>query len=159
LPSEIEIPTCSNCGEQWIDGETTEAIDRALTDAYRAALLEKAERSIELLRAQNPQRLMERLLGLSAGYLSKLRNAKSDPSPTLVAALMLLANEPSRFAELEQLWSATARIGPQADAAAVVGRGFRGKLALITSEPDAAEAAYSPTTAEGLEIRTIRNTG
>jgi hypothetical protein len=106
LPRETAIPTCSHCGEQWIDDETGEAIGKAAEKAFRAALLEKADEAIHILRSTRyPQRVVEKLLGVSAGYFSKVRGADRDPSPHLVAALMLLANDPGRVEELRVLWS------------------------------------------------------
>ena len=46
------------------------------------------------------QRQIEHLLGLSQGYLSRLRNGGGNPSELILATLTLLANEPSRIDEL-----------------------------------------------------------
>jgi hypothetical protein len=58
---------------------------------------------------------LERLLGLSRGYLSRLRDAQRDPSAGLVALLTLLAKKPkSRVAELRRSWQASASEKPAA---------------------------------------------
>jgi transcriptional regulator with XRE-family HTH domain len=102
----VNIPTCTECGEQWIDDETGAAIEAAADEAFRAALLEKADDSIHTLRRHRvQQRALEKLLGVSHGYLSKLRSAERGPSPHLVAALMLLARAPERVEELRSAWS------------------------------------------------------
>ncbi len=111
LPVEVEIPTCAHCGEQWIDGDTDAALDAGLERAFRATVLEKAKRAIDTLRETfgHRQRTVERALGLSHGYLSKIIAKERDPSPTLVAALLLLANDAGRLEELRASWSTRGR--------------------------------------------------
>ena len=46
------------------------------------------------------QRRIEHVLGLSQGYLSRLRNGGGNPSPVILATLTLLANDPNRITEL-----------------------------------------------------------
>lgn len=105
LPSSVQIPTCSHCGEQWIDDATGRLISEAAERAFKDALQSKAEAAIQALQsAGHSQRALERLLGLSQGYMSKLTGADRDPSPTLVAALMLLADAPIRVARLREMW-------------------------------------------------------
>jgi transcriptional regulator with XRE-family HTH domain len=104
LPEELELPTCSACGEGWIDVETSQRLEVALEAAYRAELARKAERAIEALRPHIPQRDLERLLGVSAGWLSKVKNGKETSAP-LAALLMLLAERPHRVDELHRLWA------------------------------------------------------
>jgi hypothetical protein len=49
---------------------------------------------------------LEILLGLSLGYLSRLLGGTANPSPHLVAALLLLAKDPEqRLAELRRGWA------------------------------------------------------
>ncbi len=47
VPADLEIPTCSDCGSEWIDAPTARALDNALEDAYLEWL--KAE-NVKLLR-------------------------------------------------------------------------------------------------------------
>lgn len=56
---------------------------------------------------QLSQRELERMLGLSQGYLCRLRATKGDavPSASLVSLLALLAQEPSRIDELREYWA------------------------------------------------------
>jgi hypothetical protein len=53
------------------------------------------------------QRELERLLGLSPGYLCRLRSLKgvSTPSAAMVSTLALLAADPARINELRQYWA------------------------------------------------------
>jgi transcriptional regulator with XRE-family HTH domain len=106
IPSDIVIPTCTNpdCGEEWIDGAVASRVDEAMKSVYQTALTAKAEEAISKLKKKAPQRDLERLLGLSAGYLSKLKHGKETTAP-LVVALMLLASDPQRVDELRSLWS------------------------------------------------------
>ena len=105
LPDSVRIPTCNHCGEQWIDDVTSRQISDAAERAFKDALQRKAETAIEALQsAGHSQRALERLLGVSQGYLSKLAGADRDPSPPLVAILMLLAEAPIRVARLREMW-------------------------------------------------------
>jgi transcriptional regulator with XRE-family HTH domain len=114
LPATLMIPTCTECGELWIDEDDATQISAAAEKAYRQALLSKAEDAVGILRdAGHPQRDLERLLGISAGYLSKLRAGERDTSAPLVGALMLLAHDPARVAELRNAWSMVRLPGPQ----------------------------------------------
>ena len=43
-------------------------------------------------------------MGLSPGYLSKVKHGKEAPSTQLVALLALLATRPQRMAEIQRVW-------------------------------------------------------
>ncbi len=118
LPAGLAIPTCTACGEEWFDAKTTEAVQRAVEEAYAAELGAMADRAIRGLAEAIPQRELERLVGVSAGYFSKLKGGK-EPSAALVALLALLASDPSRVDELRALWR---RRGTSSMPAPVVGR-------------------------------------
>lgn len=104
LPEDLPIPTCSVCGEQWIDRTTAQAMDAALEQQYQSRLSELAVVHLEKLTEQRvTQRRLERILGLSQGYLSKIRAGTSRPSPMLVSCLFLLATDPEgRLREMEE---------------------------------------------------------
>ncbi|HCF58412.1 MAG TPA: hypothetical protein DFS52_10515 [Myxococcales bacterium] len=104
VPADLAIPTCSACGEELIDAQLARRLDERLAGAYEAALSSKADAAIRKLAKLVPQRDLEPLLGLSAGYLSKLKKGEKRPSSPLVAALMLLASDVNRLAELGELW-------------------------------------------------------
>jgi hypothetical protein len=104
LPADLELPTCSDCGARWLDAEATRQLEIALETAYGRELTRKAEQSIETLRSHIAQRDLERLLGVSAGLLSKLKNGKETSAP-MVALLMLLAERPHRVDVLRRLWA------------------------------------------------------
>jgi hypothetical protein len=96
VPAEIEIPTCSSCGAEWVDGATATKLDKALEAALQARLRTDALALLDRLVEHVTQREMEQILGLSAGYLSKVRTGTSTPSPMLVACLRLLSRDTDR---------------------------------------------------------------
>lgn len=104
VPEELEIPTCANCGSEWIDGKTAERIDGALDKEAAAVMRRLAREAIDALSATIHQREIEIQLGLSAGYISKLKHGKETPSAQLVTALALLAARPARLEEVERIW-------------------------------------------------------
>ncbi len=107
VPSTLAIPTCDHCGNEWIDPETAEALDQALQGAYADELHKRLDAAVDriLTIAKIPQRRLEQLLGLSVGYLSRLRGRRGDASAQVVSVLALLAQDPKRrLKELDQLW-------------------------------------------------------
>jgi len=100
VPETVEIPTCTNCGTEWIDAKAAGELDRALQEVYESQLKDEAVRLIqELAQHAVPQNRVERILGLSQGYLSKVRSGVSRPSAMLVACLRLLSRDPDRRLE------------------------------------------------------------
>ena len=112
IPAALAIPTCSNCGAEWIDRETARKIDEALATQSAVVLGDVARQAIEALSATMSQRELEAKLGLSAAYLSKVRHGKEAPSAPLVALLSLLAARPARIEEVERVW-AIGRLSPR----------------------------------------------
>jgi hypothetical protein len=104
VPSELRLPTCTTCGEWFQDAESAIHIDDQMSKVYTDALVSKAKVALSVISADFRQRDIEPLLGLSAGYLSKVRNDKTEPSPQLAAVLMLLAIDKGRAQELRELW-------------------------------------------------------
>lgn len=107
LPDDLKIPTCSHCGEEWLDAETTTHIQAALEEAYRKELIDRSNRAIQKLRKAIPQRDLESLIGVSGGLLSKIRSGK-DTSPLLTSLLMLLAEQLPLVDSLKRLWASSA---------------------------------------------------
>ncbi len=107
VPSTLAIPTCDHCGNEWIDRKTAEALDGALQSAYADELHKRLDAALEriLTISEIPQRRLEQLLGLSVGYLSRLRGRRGDASAQVVSVLALLAQDPKRrLKELDELW-------------------------------------------------------
>ena len=92
LPSELLIPTCSRCRALFLP--TNQKTGVLLHLLYVAELRQRAQLAISTLRDVRSLRKLERLLGVSQGYLSKLRAGTSNPSPELTLLLGLLASSP-----------------------------------------------------------------
>jgi hypothetical protein len=106
IPAHVEIPTCDNCGAEWMDPGTARAIDEALKSVYQASLRTLLNKALIKIRARTSMRRVERLLGLSEGYLSKVSNSRSEPSAELVSNLGLISMNPtSRLRDLETFWT------------------------------------------------------
>jgi hypothetical protein len=92
LPSELLIPTCSRCRTLFLP--TNQKTGALLHLLYVAELRQRTQLAISTLRDVRSLRKLERLLGVSQGYLSKLRAGTSTPSPELTLLLGLLASNP-----------------------------------------------------------------
>lgn len=114
VPETVEIPTCTSCGTEWIDARAAAELDAALQEVYESQLKEEAVRLIQQLAQHSiPQNRVERILGLSQGYLSKVRSGASRPSAMLVVCLRLLSRDPDkRLAEIEGKRSRPKRAKP-----------------------------------------------
>lgn len=106
VPS-LDLPTCSHCGETWLDKEATQQLHDALEKSFTEVLSERSIWALDKLRGTIRQQDLERLLGLSAGYLSKVKAGKHTSGP-LTAALLLLAKDSRRLTELQELFDAKA---------------------------------------------------
>ena len=104
ISDEIQVPTCTNCGSRYVNRATAVALDAALEASYRTTVSDKTREAIRHLCLTYRKLELEALLGLSAGYLSKLVGEGNQPSPQIAACLMLLANDPGRVEELRRSW-------------------------------------------------------
>ncbi len=95
LPSELLLPTCSRCRALFLP--TNQKTGVLLHLLYVAELRQRTQLAISTLRDVRSLRKLERLLGVSQGYLSKLRAGTSNPSPELTLLLGLLASSPTRM--------------------------------------------------------------
>ena len=99
------FPTCDNCGAEWLDEKTAEELDKVLDAAFRKELRARAVKALESITKHLSQRSLESLLGLSQGYLSKLKSGDRDPSAELVSQLALISKDPKkRILELKVYW-------------------------------------------------------
>jgi hypothetical protein len=103
IPADFEIPTCNKCGAEIVGYALATRLDAVLEGEWQAELAKKAAVNVGRLQAARPLREWERLVGVSPGYLSKLKGGKAPAAP-LTALLELLANAPSRALEIERLW-------------------------------------------------------
>ncbi len=109
IPADVAMPTCDRCGAEILGDPELAALGAAMNAAYGQALSAKSEDAIRELAGAIPQREMERLIGVSAGYVSKLKHAQAEPRGPLTALLMLLADDTRLIDRLRDLWSMRAR--------------------------------------------------
>lgn len=96
IPSTLALVECEKCGERYLTQADLAKLDDALGSAYVDHLRLKLGDSIEKLKTAGfTLAHVERELGLSLGYLSKVRK-KVEPSFQLVALLALVADHPLR---------------------------------------------------------------
>lgn len=103
----VDVPTCTVCGERFVDAKTAKAWD----DALEAGLAESQRRilaeAVARLSEVRLQREWEKRLGLSPGYLSRLKAGKEGSVP-LTTLLAILAEDPEvAWAQVGRLWSDT----------------------------------------------------
>lgn len=106
LPADMALPACSRCGTLHLDAQTRARLAPILAAAYQGTLRQRVRHAMDTLAPHISQRRLERLLGLSQGYLSRLRAGAGTPSPSLVSHFALLALNPkTRLRELERYWA------------------------------------------------------
>src|SRR5687768_355949 len=59
LPSSFLLPTCDNCGSEWIDQATAKAVDNVLELSYRKALRRTFDGLISKITSFAPMRQIE----------------------------------------------------------------------------------------------------
>lgn len=107
VPESVRLPQCTRCKHEWIDQRGREELLAALPAVFEEALKRRVRAAIDALcPLWISQRQLEDWLGLSQGYLSRLRAGAGVPSPELVSNLAILAMDPRpRLAELRRYWS------------------------------------------------------
>lgn len=123
VPADFLIPTCARCRHEELDEGTVTEMQRILVSVYNRLLQRRVRKAIVSLSVHWSQARLEKLLGLSQGYLSRLKVGDAVPSPELVSNLASLALDPvCRLRELERYWGEPdeepqhAPAGPQRDA-------------------------------------------
>lgn len=105
LPDDVAIPTCTRCKSEFLDEPTRKALAPLLNRLFVAELRRRIHEAITVLSQVTSQRRLELLLGLSQGYLSRLKAGAGDPSAALVLQLQQLALDPlPRLKEAERIW-------------------------------------------------------
>ena len=100
VPATLEIPTCAECGTEWYDGPTTTALETALEALYQKRLKERLNLFLDQILGKGiSQAVLERSLGVSMGYISKLKREERNPGSELVVALGLVATDPEKMIE------------------------------------------------------------
>jgi hypothetical protein len=106
VPADLTIRTCDNCGEEYTHASEAAAHDAALEPVFREVVREKLVAALVALEPIDSMRRIERVLALSDGYLSRLKQGRGDASPQLVSTLCLLATSPRSLEMLERMWAA-----------------------------------------------------
>ena len=88
---------CTSCGAIALPQSALEASRRATLAQRGSDLLHELMQTISL-------RQLETSMGVSQGYLSRLKAQKGCPSPTLVSLLWLLHKQPGLLAQLKRYW-------------------------------------------------------
>ncbi|MBP8196407.1 MAG: helix-turn-helix transcriptional regulator [Deltaproteobacteria bacterium] len=106
IPEDVAIPACGRCQSEYLDEATSSSLAVRLQEVYLQSLRTRARIAIDILSHHISQRRLEQLLGLSQGYLSRLRAGASNPSPELIGHLGILCQDPpARLEELERFWA------------------------------------------------------
>jgi hypothetical protein len=127
LPDDVPIPTCGKCGATYFDAATAAALGPTLFDAATAAalsptlknqynkrLLGLAREALRKLKPHLSHRRLERLVGVSQGYLSRVQTKPVWVSAPLVALLMMLAESPiAQLAALRRCWASAGNEGSE----------------------------------------------
>ena len=103
LPAELCLPACRRCKYEPFGLDAVPA--ELLESLYRADLRQRVALAVARVQRYLPQRRIELLLGLSQGYLSRLRAGDGVPGAPLVSLLALLATHPQLIGELEAYWT------------------------------------------------------
>lgn len=112
VPAQFLVPECKDCHAEVLDDETRVKLQKVLYQQYLVVLRQRARDAIDVLMEHISQRQLEALLGLSQGYLSRLRSGKGNPSAELVSNLALIAMDPQeRIKELERYWATPVNSG------------------------------------------------
>ncbi|HEV7587662.1 MAG TPA: helix-turn-helix domain-containing protein [Longimicrobium sp.] len=96
VEADVFVPTCDVCGESLLDDDTSKALDAVLEPAYRRLRAERLQQELGLALSalKITQGDLERLLGLSPGYVSKLLKGKRVAETALYRFVHLLNANP-----------------------------------------------------------------
>ena len=106
LPCDLVIAKCRRCKSLFIEQSESPEIRWRLQALYVKSLQRRIRTALEVLSQRISQRQLELLLGLSQGYLSRLKAGAGNPSSELVLLLALLSLNPAKhLATLRQFWA------------------------------------------------------
>ena len=122
VPADLEIPTCGNCGTEWIGDSVARKLDAALEKEFRVRMRDLVTVSLARLSKHSISKAhVERVLGLSQGYLSHLTTTGDrTPSEALALNLVHFAQNPQGLRSSETLWKKIS--GPKPDPTGALGR-------------------------------------
>jgi hypothetical protein len=121
VPADLEIPTCGNCGTEWIGDSVARKLDAALEKEFRVRMRDLVTVSLARLSKHSISKAhVERVLGLSQGYLSHLTTTgDKTPSEALALNIVYFAQNPQRLRRSEALWKKIS--GPKPDPTGALG--------------------------------------
>jgi hypothetical protein len=122
VPVKLEIPTCDNCDTEWINDSVARKLDAALEKEFRARMRDLVTVSLaHLSKCSISKAHVERVLGLSQGYLSHLTTTgDKTPSEALALNLVHFAQNPRLLRRSETLWKRLS--GSKPEPAGALGR-------------------------------------
>jgi len=101
IPADFPIPTCGRCAAEYLSAATCDRLAPLLLSSYQAALRRAGAKRVPAATAKISQRRLEAMLGVSPGYLSRIKSQSGQPGSILVALLFLLT-QPGAAAEVER---------------------------------------------------------
>lgn len=106
LPSDLVIACCKRCKSLFPEQSAPDELRLRLQALYVESLQSRIRTALAVLKQSISQRRLELLLGLSQGYLSRLKAGAGNPSSELVLLLALLSLDPEKqLANLQQFWT------------------------------------------------------
>ena len=106
LPWDLVIACCKRCKSLFPEQSEPDELRLRLQALYVKLLQSRIRTALAVLNQSISQRRLELLLGVSQGYLSRLKAGAGNPSSELVLLLALLSMDPEkRLADLRQFWA------------------------------------------------------
>ena len=106
LPCDLVILKCRRCKSLFVEQSESPELRRRLQMLYVKSLQRRIRTALDVLSQRISQRQLQLLLGLSQGYLSRLKAGAGNPSSELVCLLALLSLDPAKhLATLRQFWA------------------------------------------------------
>lgn len=115
IEADVIVHLCDHCGEMLLNADAAARLDAVLEPSYRRLKVRRVMEAVEGIRAalDISQRDLERLIGVSDGYISKLLHGRRVPDATTLRLLHLIHADP--HAAVRRI-SEIAEIGPVAQA-------------------------------------------
>ena len=106
LPWDLVIACCKRCKSLFPEQSEPDELRLRLQALYVKLLQSRIRTALAVLNQSISQRRLELLLGVSQGYLSRLKAGAGNPSSELVLLLALLSLDPEKqLANLQQFWT------------------------------------------------------
>jgi DNA-binding transcriptional regulator YiaG len=109
IEADLIVHLCDHCGEMLLDADAAARLSAVLEPSYRRLKVRRVMEAVDGIRAalDISQRDLERLIGVSDGYISKLRHGRRVPDATTLRLLHLINADPHaavrRIAEIAEI--------------------------------------------------------